>query len=551
MKGEMSALLGIHQDKVRVINQHIGGGFGGKNNYWEGSVGAALLSQKTGRPVKIVFTKEEEFVANVRRLPKVLYLKTGVKKSGIIAAQEARAITNGGAYLDVGAITLYNIALALMLPLRVPNFGYESYRAYTNNPVCGPQRGHGQNLPRFAAETQLDMIAEDLGIDPVEIRQRNALQAGDVTINKMRITTCGMSDAIEEAAKAIDWKKKRSKTQQMGRGIGMGVSGFACGVRLGTLSDSGVVIMVNADGTITMLCGDADIGQGSDTTLAMIAAEVLGITLKEISVISADTSTCPFAPGTFGSRVTFYGGNAAKLAAEDVKRQLAQIAARKFGVSEDELIFKDKAVWVKGEKGATLAEIVRAAQVSSLLGGQGVIVGKGSYSPPNIEFPDRKTQEGNIAGSYSFVAQAAEVEVDKETGHVKLLRMALGDDCGQPINTLACEGQAHGCVYMGQGMAMFEQVLMDEGKVLNRNLRDYKMPTAVDMPQMDITHIVTDDPIGPFGAKEIGEGGIVSTPAAIGNAIHDATGVWVTDLPITPEKIVKALEEKERKGGKR
>ena len=545
MRGEMSALLDIPYDKVRVINQHVGGAFGGKNNYWEGSVGAALLSQKTGRPVKIVFTKEEEFSANLRRVPKVLHLKTGVKRDGTLIAQEARAITNGGAYLDVGAITMYNIALGLLLPLRLPNFRYEAYRAYTNNPACGPQRGHGQNLPRFAAETQLDMIAEDLGVDPVEIRLKNALQPGDVTINKLRITTCGLSEAIQRTAEASAWKEKRGKGQQMGKGIGMGISGFVCGVRLGTLSDSSVIIKVNEDATLIILAGDADVGQGSDTMMAMVVAEVLGISVDDIAVISADTTICPFAPGTFGSRVTFYGGNAARLAAEDVKRQLAQVAARNFEVSEDELTFRDKAVWVKGEKRATFAEVVRAAQVSSLLGGQGVIVGKGSYSPPNIEFPDRKTQEGNVAGSYSFAAQVAEVEVDKETGEVKLLKMTLGEDCGQPINALAYEGQTHGCAHMGQGQALYEEVLMDQGKVLNPSLRDYKMPTAMDTPQMDNIEILTDDPVGPFGAKEVGEGFIVSTPAAIGNAIHDATGVWVTDLPITPERIVKALEEKQ------
>jgi 4-hydroxybenzoyl-CoA reductase subunit alpha len=332
----------------------------------------------------------------------------------------------------------------------------------------------------------------------------------------------------------------------------MGVSGFASGIRLGTLSDSGVVIRVNEDGTITMLCGDADVGQGSDTMMAMVAAEVLGITPEDVHVISADTGACPFAPGTFGSRVTMYGGNAAREAAEDVKQQLAQIAARMLEVPQKEITFKNKMVMAKGDKQIPFPIVVKVAQMSNLLGGQGVIVGKGSYSPPNIEFPDRDTQEGNIAGAYSFAAQVAEVEVDKETGQVKLLNMALGDDCGQPINALACDGQTHGCAHMGQGQAMFEQVLMDEGVVLNPNLRDYKIPTAMDTPHMETLHIHTNDPVGPFGAKEIGEGFIVSTPAAIGNAIHDATGVWIKDLPITPERIVKALEEqkKKKKGGK-
>lgn len=544
MRSALSGYLGIAYDKIRVINQTVGGGFGGKLDYVEVTVGGTLLSQKTGRPVKIIFTKEEEFIANTRRMPKVLYMKTGFRKDGTIMAQDLRAVTNGGAYIDVGAITIYNTALACMLPFQVPNFKYDALRVYTNNPVCGPQRGHGQNESRMAAEAQLDMAAEHLGIDPVDIRLKNALRSGDVTLNKMRVTTCALSETIKKTAEDAHWKEKRAVPMGSGKGIGMGCSGFACGIRLGTLSDSCVVIKVNEDATVSCLTGDSDIGQGSNTVVAMCAAEVLGISPNQVSVVSADTEICPFAPGTFGSRVTFYCGNAARLAAEDVKRQLIAAAARKFKVPEDAVDFKDGSVWVKGEKRATFAEVVRALQVSNLMGGTGVIVGKGSYTPPNIEFPDRITQEGNISGAYSFASQVAEVEVDKETGQVKLVRMTLGDDGGQPINALSCEGQKHGCVHMGQGQAMYEEVWTEKGVVHNPNLRDYCMPRAMDTPHMDAFGIITDDPVGPFGGKEVGEGFIVSTPAAIVNAIHHATGVWLTDLPITSEKVFNALKAK-------
>jgi len=548
-KRELARLMGVPISKVRVVKPTIGGGFGGKTEVFDFHLAAIILAHKAGKPVKIVRSRKEEFSAALRRIPIKIHIKTGVKRDGTLVAQQSKLISNGGAYASIGPVTIYNHGLAHMLPYRLPNFKHDAYRVYTNNPIAGPKRGHGQIQIRFAVDSQLDMIAEELGIDPVEIRIKNALRSGDITISRLKINTSGLTEAIEKAAERAGWKEKRGKKKE-GKGLGISCGGFACGPKTSALSDSSAIIMLEEDGGVSVFTGATDIGQGSTTTIAQIVAEVLGLSLNDISMIVGDTDVTPYDSGTFGSRVTFYAGNAAKRAAEDIKRQLARVLAKRWDIDPEDLEFKDRQVYVKNspEKRVTFSELVRAAQVSGELG---VIVGKASYYPPDIEWPDLKNScVGNIAAGYSFSTQIAEVEVDRETGKITFVNMVLSDDCGYPINPMICEGQAHGSASNGQGEAMFEEVLLNNGKVLNSNLLDYKLPTAMDTPSMDVIHVITNEPAGPFGAKEIGEGFILSTPGAIANAVHDATGVWIKDLPITPEKIVKALEEKDRKGGK-
>lgn len=548
-KRELARLLDIPIIKVRVIKPAVGGGFGGKTEIFDHHLAAAILARKAHRPVKIMRSRREEFTsALVGRIPVKVKIKTGVKKDGTLMAQESTVISNGGAYTSIGPVTIYNHGLAHMLPYRLPNFKHDAYRIYTNGPVAGPKRGHGQIQIRFCVDSQLDMIAEELGIDPVEIRIKNALRAGDVTISNLKINTSGLVEAIQKSADKADWKGKRGKGRGKGkivRGIGISCGGFACGPKTAALSDSSCVIKIEEDGGVTVFTGATDIGQGSTTVIALIVAEVLGLTMEDISMIVGDTDVTPYDCGTFGSRVTFYAGNAAKKAAEDLRGQLAGVVAKRWDIEPDELEFRDRRVYVKNspEKKLSFAEVTRVAQVSSELG---VIVAKATYYPPDVDWPDLKNScVGNIAAGYSFSTQIAEVEVDRETGQVRLVNMALGDDCGYPLNVLACDGQAQGSASNGQGEAMFEEILMDEGKVLNPNWRDYKMPTTMDTPSMDVIHVITNEEAGPFGAKEIGEGFIISNPGAIANAVHDATGIWIKDLPITPEKIVKALEEKD------
>jgi len=549
LRRDLSRLLDIPLSKIRIIKPFIGGGFGGKAGLCGNNLCAVLLAMKSGRPVKMVYSREEEFVCTWRKIPMIIDLKTGVKRDGRLVAQYSRCIHDGGAYSGTGILTLYNTGLAHLIPMRLPNFRYEGLRVYTNKPPCGAQRGHGQNQPRYAVECQLDMIAEDLGIDPLEIRLKNATQPGDITVNRLRITSCGLSEALKQVAAKAHWRDKRGKGQGQ-RGIGLACGGFVCGARFSSVSAGSALIKLDEDGEgVTLITGASDIGQGSDTILAQIVAEVLGLSVKDIKLVAADTDTTPFDGGSGSSRVTFYAGNAARLAAIDIRNQLAKIAADELEANPDDLVFQDRSIYVKGspDKRIPFAELVRIAQLNQ------VVLGKATYMPKSVEWPDKKTFAGNVSGAYSFSAQAAEVEVDRETGKIRLLKLTLGDDCGFPLNPLSTEGQAEGSASMGQGQAMLEVVHLLEGQIFNPSLLDYKIPTVKDSPEMETHHVITNDPEGPFGAKEIGEGYIISTAPAIANAIHDALGVWLKDLPITPDKIIKALEvkpEQERCGSR-
>ncbi len=569
---DFSMILDIPYTRIRVIKPATGGGFGGKGEPLDFHLAAILLSQKAGRPVMVRVSKEEEFRIGTRRLPTRIWMKIGVKKDGTIMALQSRFIGNGGAYASTGPITIYNHGLAQLLPYRVPNFRHEAFRIYTNNPVCGPKRGHGQFQSRFAMDSLLDMVAQDLGIDPAELKLKNSLRQGDVTVNKLEVISSGLPEAIETTMRRAGWQEKRGmlqpdatghllsptgeriKVRQMlkpvrhdrpyeVRGLGLGAGGFACGARVAALSDSSAIIKLNEDGTVVLLTGVSDLGQGCDSVMAMITAEVLGIRLEDVSVVSADTDLCPFDPGSFSSRVTFYAGNATIAAASDLKRQLAAVAAAKFGVNAEEMEFRDRSVYVRQapERKISFAELTRVAQVSD---SRGVIIGTGTWYPPNVQWPDpRQSYSGNISGSYSFSAEVAEVRVDRETGQIKFLRAVSADDCGYPLNPMAAEGQEEGCVSMAQGEMMCEEVLMDKGEVKNACYRDYKMPRSTDMPQMETSHIITDDPVGPFGAKEVGEGFSMACPGAIAGAIHDASGVWVKEFPVTAERLFWAMKK--------
>lgn len=547
LRRDLAMVLDLPYTKVRVIKAHVGGGFGGKTELFDFHLATSIMARKTGHPVKYIQTKRDEFIAGLRRIPTRIWMKTGVKKDGTIVAQQSKVITDGGAYTSIGPVTIYNHGLAHMLPYRIPNFKHEAFRVYTNNPVAGPKRGHGQIQIHFAVESQLDMIAEELGLDPTDIRLKNALRPGDVTASNLRIGTSGLKEAILTTRQLSGWRDKRGQRQGW-RGVGIGCGGFACGPRTAALSDSSAIVKINEDGGAVVFSGASDIGQGINTLLAQFTAEVLGITVEDVTVIVADTDTTPYDPGTYGSRVTFYAGNACIKAANVVKGILAGVAAQKLEVKPDDLEFRNRWVYVKKspDRRVSFAEVVRSAQVSD---SKGVIVGSATYYPDGVEWPDpQNSYKGNISGAYSFSAQVAEVEVDAETGRYKLVRMTLGDDCGYPLNPQSAEGQVEGSVSNGQGEAMYESVITQHGVVKNPNYTDYKMPRACDTPAMETVHIETNDPNGPFGAKEVGEGFIVSTPGAIACAVHDATGVWVKEYPITAEKLFWAIKQGKAKG---
>lgn len=546
IRRDLSLLLNMPESRIHVIKPIVGCGFGGKVELDAHQVGAALLAMKSGRPVKITCTREEEIAATRIRVPMTVHVKTGVKKDGTLVAQDVKCLADGGAYASTSVLLMFNSGLTTLIPYRIQNLTYEGVMSYTNKPVGGAMRGHGANQPRFAIESQLDMIAEDLGMDAAELRLKNATQAGDTSISGLVFDSCELSEAIRASTRHAGWDQKRGQ-KDTNRGIGLACGGFVCGARIGGLTATGIFIQVNDDGGVTVMTGSSDLGQGSRTVIAQVAAEELGLSLSDITVNSADTETTPIDPGTFSSRVTFYAGNATKIAAQDVKTQMAEIAGEILEANSEDIIFKNREVFVKGspDKNIPFDKLAHSART---MGPGRLIIGKGHWAPTNTQFPDRKTRYGNVSGAYSFACQVAEVEVDRETGEVKLLRITIGDDCGQVINILGAEGQAEGSGIMGMGHALMENIIFGKkGQIMNPSYLDYKIPTVKDASDVVALEVGKPDPVGPYGAKEIGEGLLISTVPAVINAIYDAVGVRITELPVTPEKILEGLEKKERR----
>ncbi len=537
----LARALGMREGDIRVIKPHVGGGFGGKFELFPNEVCAAILSKKTGMPVKIVYNREEEFSSSRRKHPIIFDMKTGVKKDGTLVARQVRGILDAGAYMGVSATVNFVTGFFHTVPYRIPNFLYNGYPVYTNKSVSGAMRGLGATQAIFASNSQLDMIAEDLGIDPLEMKLKNAIKPGDEIPGVAKIYSCGFSECLREVAKSTRWHEKRGKLPS-GRGIGIAGYGFVSGGVFNWIKTiypfSSAIIRLNWDGTAELFVGEADIGQGSDTVLCQIAAEELGIPMEDIKLTAADTSTTPVGLGAWSSRITLMGGHAVIRAAQDCKRQLFPQVAAKLGPDLIHVLeAKDGRVYVKlhPDKGVTFAEAVQLAQRANE--GQ-PIIGRGSYTPAG---------KGLITPAFSFGAQAAEVEVDKETGKVKVLKVTTAHDCGQPINPQSVEGQLKGSIALGLGYALTEELVTDRGKVINPSFVDYKVPRVSEMPEMETMLVETYEPEGPYGAKEAGEGLAVPTPPAIRDAVYDAVGVWINDLPLTPEKVLKAMREKSQK----
>ena len=540
----LSYVLGLPLNRIRVIKPFVGGGFGSKSDgLFPIDLCAVILSKKTGHPVKIVNTREEEFMATRRRHPFVITLKTGVKRDGTLLGMDCKAISDGGAYNSWGPAIIGRAGVQLFMLYRVSNIRYEGYRMYTNKSASGAMRGWGNLQMRFSADSQLDMIAEDLGIDPVEIRLRNAHHPGDVMPNKGRITSCALSECISKASENVNWKEQRSHKDK-DRGIGMGCWAYVSAAKQLAHDSTAAIIKVFEDGTATLITGASDIGQGSNTTLAQIAAEELGICLEDLTVISGDTDVTPLDLGTFASRVTFISGNAVKAAGEDAKKQLFTYAADQLEANVSDLISRDRRIYVKGspERGMAFSEAVRGCLYSK----QGQhILGRGNYNPDTVVV-NQVTYEGHSSPAYGFGAQVAEVKVDRETGQVNVLRLEGAHDCGIAINPMHAEGQLEGASFGGLGQAFYEDLVTEKGLVMTPSFLEYKVPTALDMPEIKTTLIQHPDPEGPFGAKGMSEGCQIAPSPAFANAIYDAVGVRIHELPVTPEKILQSLKEKEK-----
>ncbi len=542
LRRNLSNTLQIPESKVRVIKPKVGGGFGQKIDMFAKDFCAAWFAIHLGKPVKFVYEREEVFISTRQRHPMYITVKTGVKKDGTILGQQFQAHADGGAYNSTAPTMIALSCFFLMIPYHIPNLIYEGYHIYTNKPVGGAMRGHGIPQARFAVERQLDMIAGRMGVDPVEIRIKNSIHAGQPHSAGFVINTCGFSESVTRAAESIGWQEKRGKLP-LGRGVGLAGASFPSGVSNMSHISSGAVVQLGRDGAVNVLSGAADIGQGAETVISQIVAEELGVSLEDIRITAADTGITPLDPGTFGSGVTVRAGNAARLAAMSARNKLFEFIAEKLEANLADLVAENRNIFVKGspEKGMTFSAALKAYQYADL---PMPIVGRGSWMAPASEPTTLFKEDGNFAPNYSFMTQAAEVEVDLQTGRVKLLKMVTAHDCGTPINPMLVEGQLEGSVVGGMGQALYENVIVEKGQVMNPSFLDYGFPTFMEMPEIEAIEVETDDPIGPFGAKEAGEGTQLSPAPAIVNAVYDAIGVDFMELPITPEKILDALEAK-------
>lgn len=542
----ISLVLGMPMSRIRIIKPLVGGGFGGKDEPLGHEIVTALLARKAGRPVKLTVTREEVFYIHRGRPDQQVELKTGVTRDGKITAVYCKTIQNGGAYCSYGVVTLLYSGALLGAIYDIRNMKYDGYRVLTNTPACGAMRGHGTVNVRFAFESQLDMIAHDLEIDPAEIRLRNALEPNTRTVNDLRVTSYGYPDCIRKVVERSEWNKKKGKLP-FGKGIGIAgshyVSGAANSIIRSTIPHSTVMLKLDIDAGVTIYTGTSEIGQGSDTVQVQIVAEELGLTLDRVRIISADSDLTPLDLGSYSSRVTFMAGNACIQAAREMKQRLHRAASELLQIPAERCVSKENFVFdsENHEKKISFDDVVVHA-----LGTQGgTIVTKGSYTPP------KEAQGGKFKGAgvgpspaYSYSAQVVEVTVDPETGVLKVDRVIAAHDCGRALNPLTVEGQIEGSVSMGLGQAVQEQVISDQGLIMNPGLLEYKTPGILDSPVIESIIVESAESEGPFGAKEAGEGSLAAVIPAVANAVYDAIGVRITELPITPEKIIKALQQK-------
>ncbi len=550
----LAKLLGLPISQVRILKTYVGGAFGGKMDLFPHEFCAAFLSRMTAKPVLFELDREEVFTCTRQRHPTIIQIKTGVKKDGTILAQKVKFVVDNGAYRGSGSIVIY-LGHAFSIPVySVPNYHYEGFSVYTNNPIRGPQRAHGSPQIRFAVDSQIDMIAEELGLDPLEIMLKNARKKDDILPNGDVLKSCGLSECLEKAAQVSDWKtwrenrKKRTQERQSPSRYkkGMGIS--ACAMFSGAPFypfASSAVVKLHDNGSVTLFTGATEMGQGSDTTLAQVAAQELGLQLEDIHVVSGDTELCPIDHGQFLSATAFVTGNAVRLAALDARSQLCKLAVEILGVDESKLETRGKRFHVRGspDKSISYSELI---QLSIQRNNGDPIIGRGSIKAvQGAEFyPSLAKAKGRLTDAYGFAVQVAEVEVDTQTGRTKVNKTVTFHDCGFPLNRSIVEGQVHGNVSMGLGQTLWEEVVLEGGQIQNPSFLNYRATLATETPNMVSEMVETIDPGGPFGAKEVGEGSISGVLAAIANAIYDATGVRFTQLPITPVKVLEALREK-------
>jgi len=547
----LAKILDVPPAHIRVIATPVGGGFGGKLDPFAHEIAACKLSQLTGRPVKITLTREEVFYVHRGRHPVLMWLKTGFTRDGEITGSHIKTWLDGGAYGSYGVASTFYTGVINPVTYKMPVYKFEGARVFTNKPPCGPKRGHGTPQPRFALEVQIDKAAEQLGLDPAEMRRRIVCEPFTKTANHLTVTTIGLGECIDKVVEASGWRDKwrgwQPPARRRGpkrRGVGVACSAYMTGagtaIYWNSMPHSGVVLRADRSGGVSVLCGATDIGQGSDSILAYLPAEVLGLDPKDVHVHPADTTLTPVDLGSYSSRVTLMCGMAAIQAAERLRAVMSRAVARKFEVAAERLVFRDRKVGVPDdwEKAVPFSQAVELAEAM-----HGVLAFPGSYAPPKRA---GKYKGGGVGPSpcYSYSACVVELTVDEETGEVELHDVWIGHDIGRALNPLLVEGQVEGSVYMGIGEALMEAQVFRKGLHKHPSLLEYKSPTTLETPEIHTILIETDDPEGPFGAKEAGQGPLLPVLPAIANAVYNAVGVRVDEVPIVPEKILKGLELK-------
>ncbi len=540
---DLADALGTTGDRVRVVQPPVGGNFGRGLDLYPIDIIAALLARHVGRPVKIAFERLEEFIASPTREPCVIRMRTAADGAGRLLARDAHVVIDNGAYVSWGSTTPYVMLATTAGLYRCPAVRFDTTIVYTNNLYSGSMRGYGNLESTFAVEAQMDDLAERLGMDRVAIRRLNASQAGDVNPQGSVITSCAMRECLDWVEQAIAQPPARQPRPGGKRGVGYAAMfHVGGGARVYRSDGCGAIVKLDDFGALSLLTGASEIGQGSETVLAMIVAEELGVPLERVAVINSDTAVKPWDVGAHASRTTFVAGNAALLAARELKQKLLALAATVMDERPENLELVEGRVRVKGhpERSLPYERVVRAGHFRA--GGR-TLVAEAFYDPPNEMLS--KDLRGNVSAAYGFAAQAVLVEVDVATGKVDVLKIASAHDVGRALNPPAAEGQIHGGIHMGLGYALSEELVIHEGRVLNPQFMEYALVPADDMPEVVIRLIETVDEAGPFGAKGLGESGVIPVAAAVANAVKDAVGVRITELPLRPERVHRALAARE------
>jgi len=541
----LAAALERPISSVRVLQATTGGGFGAKMVEDANNLVAGLLAVKTGAPVRLVNNRLEDFLAACSSVPERVTLKLGMDRDGIIVAKEVRVIADCGAYAGLSGDVMHVTCMRSDNMHRNPNVRSHATLAYTHTPPHGAFRGFGGAQMQFALNSHIDTMAERLGLDPVEVHRRNALEAGDVSVHGWKIGSTGLVECIEQATQAIGWSQKRGRAKDTGarrRGVGMAAAMHVSGNRtIGNWDGSTVVVKINEDGRVFIMSGECDMGQGAMTMLSQVVAHELDIPVAHTLVLPPDTDTSPIAIGSLASRVTIAAGNAAIVAARMARDRLLAAAAAKWTLPAARLALAGGFVFdteAPGERRASIAELARLHIWSH--GGEGIQV-SGTWDAQTQMHDDNLY--GNIAPAYSYAAQAVEVEVDTRTGRVTVLDSFVSDDCGKALNPIAVHGQTNGATVQAMGWTLYEQLQLEGGRIMNGNFADYTMATADAVPMLRGGFVETNDPNGPYGAKGASETAILPGAPAIANAVYDAVGIRITDLPITPQKVLAALAE--------